>query len=156
MTNSDTEELSPGDWNYRHGDNDDDSLSANTGPLTSWAIVIGAFLVGGIGSVLVVPSSNFVSFLFVGCIVASPFWFLFTESGARWYMSEVADSDSGQSTQSVDLPTESAETKIICQSCGWQNTYENNYCHDCGDELKESTEEEDAKQSGSEVPSQNA
>lgn len=144
MTNSDSEELSSGD--YRHGndgDSDTDTLSANTDPLTSWGIVIGAFLVGGIGSVLVVPSSNFLSFLVVGCVLASPFWFLFTESGARWYMSEVANSGSEQSTQSVNLSTESAETKIICESCGWQNTQQNNFCQDCGTELDDSTEDAD-------------
>ncbi|OYR50040.1 hypothetical protein DJ74_06730 [Halorubrum sp. Ea8] len=135
MTSSDSDEVSPGDWNYRHDtNNDDETLSANTDALTSWGIVIIAFLVGGIGSVVIIPSSNFLSFLFFGSLVASPFWIIFTELGATWFMNRVVESGSNQSNQTNNTTKES-RNKIICQDCGWQNTQENNYCHDCGTEL---------------------
>ncbi|AAG19404.1 hypothetical protein PNP59_13840 [Halobacterium salinarum] len=135
MTNSDSDDLSPGDWNYSHDTNEDDeTLSANTDTITSWGIVITAFIVGGIVSAVIIPSSNFVSFIFFGCLVASPFFFIFTESGAKWYMQKIVKSDSDQLNLTNSTPKQSRK-KIVCQDCGWQNTQENNYCHDCGNEL---------------------
>lgn len=149
MTSSGSDELSPGDWNYPpdSDDDNDDTLSANTSLLTSWSIVIVAFLVGGLGSVFAIPSSNFLSFLFFGCIVASPFWILFTESGAEWYRKEVMNSNSSQ-TQNTDTTTSSDNT-IICMSCGWQNGQENNFCHDCGVALDDSSAEVEAAKADS-------
>lgn len=112
----------------------EETLSADTDPLTSWGIVLFAFFVGGTASAVAISSSNFLSFLFFGCLVASPFWIIFTESGAKWYMVKVVQSDSSQSTQ-TNYTSKKSRHKIICKDCGWQNTHENNYCHDCGTEL---------------------
>lgn len=110
----------------------EETLSADTDPLTSWGIVVFAFFVGGTASAVAISSSNFLSFLFFGCLVASPFWFIFTESGAQYYMDNIENSN--QSTQTSHTSA-SSQTNVICQSCGWQNSQDNNFCHDCGAEL---------------------
>ncbi len=115
---------------------DDETLSANTDPVTSWGIVSGFFLLGGLGSTLLIDGGNFVSFILVGCLVASPFWIILTESGAEWYAKEVMDSSPEDLKKSSDTSTSTkSRSNVICQACGWQNSSENNYCHDCGEEL---------------------
>lgn len=100
---------------------------------TSWGIVIGFFLLGGFGSLAIVPDSNFVSFIFAGCLVTFPFWAIFTESGARWAEDVTNSSDSNRTTQIQKNPEPSKES--VCQNCGWQNADDNNFCHDCGKEI---------------------
>jgi len=114
----------------------DETLSANTDPATSWGIVIGFFLLGGLGSTLLLDGSNFVSFIITGCLVASPFWLIFTESGAEWGVENLMDSTPENVKQTSDSKTSTeSRSNVVCQTCGWQNSRENNYCHDCGEEL---------------------
>lgn len=121
-----------------------EKLSADTDPLTSWAIVISVFLLGGIGSTLLITDSNLVTFTIVGCLVAFPVWVVFTESGAEWWVKEVMDSNSQELKQSSD--TMKSRSNIICQTCGWQNNHENNYCHDCGAELESLSSRNDSSE----------
>jgi uncharacterized paraquat-inducible protein A len=39
-----------------------------------------------------------------------------------------------QQQQQVD---QSSEPTVVCSECGWENTKDNNYCHDCGSKLNE-------------------
>lgn len=117
-----------------HKNSEKEGLTADNNPVVSWIIIITAFIFGGVGSLLLVPSSNFVVFVVIGCVIASPFWILLTESGAQWFMNKTNDSKSHQS-QTINTASSSSR-EIACHNCGWQNTVENNFCYDCGAELE--------------------
>lgn len=111
-----------------------EGLTSDNNPVVSWMIITIVFTIGGVGSLLLIPSSNFVVFVVIGIVIASPFWILLTESGAQWFMNKTNDLKSNQSQTVND--TSSLNKKIACHNCGWQNTVENNFCYDCGAELE--------------------
>jgi hypothetical protein len=112
----------------------EDGNAANIRPAYAWIIVLSVFSTSGMITNSQIPSGNFLSFLFVGGLVAMPFWVVLTESGAEWAMKAGDNSSTGNNTQSVDLNSSSGDTSI-CSNCGWQNPHENNFCTDCGSEL---------------------
>ena len=112
----------------------EDGPSADIRPAYGWLITISAFLISGTIVNSQLQSGNFLSFLFVGGIVAMPFWVILTDSGAEWAMEAISESNNNIGGSSS---TTSSEAKQICSDCGWQNPRTNNYCTDCGRELNE-------------------
>ncbi|GGI95000.1 hypothetical protein GCM10008995_01510 [Halobellus salinus] len=117
-----------------NNNSDKGGLTADNNPVVSWIIIVVFFTIGGVGSLLLVPNSNFVVFVVIGIVIASPFWILLTESGAQWFMNKTNDSKSNQS-QTINT-TSTSDREITCHNCGWENPVENNFCYDCGEELE--------------------
>ncbi|WP_425492012.1 zinc-ribbon domain-containing protein [Haloplanus salinarum] len=66
-----------------------------------------------------------------GYLGAIPFYAFLTKSGSKWRNNVKSYLNSSSQTQIK----KTTRKKQICSSCGWQNSQENNFCHDCGTEL---------------------
>jgi hypothetical protein len=100
----------------------------------AWLIVTAAFLIGGIFSVANVSTGYGVWFTVGGCVAAFPFWVFLTKSGMNWLNNLDSHVEEDNNTQSVTVG-DSTEREVICSACGWKNPVQNNYCHDCGNEI---------------------
>lgn len=91
------------------------------------------FLAGALASPESAVSSGF-AFAGVGVIAT---WMMVADTGVAFRRS--LDDGSGsesQQQQQVSVGGGKSKKKMqICRNCGWQNPQDNNYCHDCGDEL---------------------
>ncbi|WP_148290967.1 zinc ribbon domain-containing protein [Halorhabdus tiamatea] len=90
-------------------------------------------LVGGLGLLLVVVSWFFFA---QGQVVIAVFFLVLAFVILIVFKPEDATpfkdiSEGLEQAQSSSKPNQ----KKICQNCGWQNPKDNNYCHDCGEEL---------------------
>jgi hypothetical protein len=92
-----------------------------------------AFLIGGIIGAVANPANPVSGFFIISLLVGGVVWAFATESGKK-FREEVSENmdDMQQQQQQSDSNTEASQ---ICSNCGWQNPANNNYCHDCGEEL---------------------
>ncbi|WP_277541310.1 hypothetical protein [Haloarcula laminariae] len=134
MTSSDSDDLSPSDWNYRNDSrNEPDKavaivslLSVGVGILLSfWFSFSGNPLLG-----LVV--------LVLGVVLP----LTLTEYG-REELRRAKEQYKAGKKESYSQPKQNTQSvsKQICKQCGWQNPRSNNYCIDCGEELGGSSSE---------------
>jgi len=106
-------------------------LYERVNPILAWVIVIIAFLIcGSIGSIIA-QTTNVIFYMIFGYLGAIPFYAFLTKSGFKWRDNVNSHLDSSNQTQTTDT----TRREQICSSCGWQNSRENNFCHDCGTEL---------------------
>lgn len=56
------------------------------------------------------------------------------------FMKEFKQQSGGVAGQQQESGSKSSKRNAICQNCGWQNLQSNNFCNDCGKELKPSNE----------------
>jgi hypothetical protein len=98
-----------------------------------WATVTLAFLIGGIFGAVANPADPVSGFLIISLLLGGLAWAFATESGKK-FRDEVSENMDGmqQQQQQSDSNTQASQ---ICSNCGWQNPANNNYCHDCGEEL---------------------
>lgn len=101
-----------------------------------WIVGAAAMLLVGIAGVAASPDQPLTSFLVFAPMTGIILWVTITKSGIafRESISEELEDDSQQQQQQIST-TQSQSNKIICQNCGWKNPAENNYCHDCGNEI---------------------
>lgn len=129
MTNSDSDELSPSDWNYRHDERIKPSKIEAIASLSSI----------GLGIIL----SFFFSFSgepFLGLVVlviGIGLPMILTEKGRRGLndMKRKYNEEKTGSSSQQQQEQQTSRSKQICGDCGWQNPRNNNYCNDCGEEL---------------------
>lgn len=95
-------------------------------------ILIGSFLVGGILGAIANPASAGSAFFVVGIFFAGIAWTFATEEGKEFRKEFKKNMDDAQQTQQQNS---SSAPSIVCSNCGWQNPEDNNYCHDCGEEI---------------------
>jgi len=72
--------------NWGHLIVSNDGPSADIRPSYAWVIVGLVFVISGSIANSQIQSGNFISFLFVGGLIAMPFWITLTDSGAEWFM----------------------------------------------------------------------
>ncbi|WP_158055870.1 zinc ribbon domain-containing protein [Halorussus halophilus] len=100
-------------------------------------VIVGflGFIVGALSSPETAGSSG-VTIAAVGVIVT---WMVVAETGVAFRRSISDDSDGAgsQQQQQVSIGGKNSKKgpKRVCGNCGWQNSVDNNYCHDCGEEL---------------------
>lgn len=99
---------------------------------TRWAIVAGAFLVGGILGAMANPTQAASAFIGMGFLFGGVAWLFVTESGKKFRKEFAENMNDMQQQQQA---SSSSKPKVVCSECGWQNPKTNNYCHDCGSEL---------------------
>lgn len=99
-------------------------------PVTRGGAVVGLWIVGFIFGIIMQAPPPTAALL--GIITASIGFISITQRGVimKRMMSDL-DLDTQQQSQTSSSP----DSKRICPSCGWRNPDENNYCHDCGEEL---------------------
>lgn len=99
-----------------------------------WGIVAAAFLVGGILGAASNPAEPVSGFFVIGFIAGGVAWAFATESGKAFRKEFKENMDEMQQQQQQS--TSSSQSKVICSNCGWKNPETNNYCHDCGEQLR--------------------
>lgn len=128
MTNSDSEELSPGDWNYRHDERTE--LSNIEG--------IASLLSLGLGSILsfffIFSGDPFLGLIVLAIGVGLPI--LSTKEARTDLKHWMIDHDEMENdSRSQNEQISNSKSEQICSDCGWQNPHSNNFCIDCGGEL---------------------
>lgn len=108
-------------------------LCERINPILAWVIVVVAFLVCGLIASIIAQTTNIVFYMLFGYLGAIPFYAILTKSGLQWRNNVSSYHSSNNQTQTTKTPRK----ERICSSCGWQNSRENNFCHDCGTELGE-------------------
>lgn len=100
-----------------------------------WIIGISLFFLGGMLGVMSNPDTPANGFFVIGSFFVAITWVLITETGIAFRRS-ISDSANNQQQQqqTVSTGSDSGPTDV-CQDCGWQNPVDNNYCHDCGNEI---------------------
>jgi hypothetical protein len=97
-----------------------------------YAIIIGAPIIFGlIGTIILQDLAG--GFVFIGGLTFICFSIFMTKPGVQFLKN--MEEDMGNNQQQQQKPSRS-KPKRICSKCGWQNPESNNYCHDCGAELK--------------------
>lgn len=129
----DSDALEPSDWNYKHDERIEPSKSE------------------AIASLLSIGLGILISFLFM--LSGEPLFGLaalavgigmpaiFTELGRRMVNDTIKNmkheyKSGKESRYNQQNQTEVSKSKQICMDCGWQNPSNNNFCTDCGQELK--------------------
>ena len=100
---------------------------------------VGLFIIGGILGAVSNPTQPIFAFFVIGILAAGVAWLTITKSGVafRKQIAENAGNNNQQQQQQVSRGKKNERT-VICQECGWKNPKQNNYCHDCGNEIQES------------------
>ena len=100
--------------------------------LMAWGGLAVIFIMEFIGLLLIINGNPLLSML----VVASPFvaLLLYTDGNIE------ALKNLPDTIEKFQQQEKLAESKPqqTCQSCGWQNPKQNNFCHDCGSELSNS------------------
>jgi hypothetical protein len=98
-----------------------------------WGIVVGTFLVGGIlGAVS--NAEPVMGFFVGGLFFGGVAWAFATESGENFRKEFKENMEEAQQQQ--QQTSSNSKPKVVCSNCGWKNPKANNYCHDCGEQLK--------------------
>lgn len=100
------------------------------------AIGVVVFIIGGLLGAGSNPDPA-VGFMGIGFLFLIVAWVIITESGVafrRVMSKEMAEAAEQQQQQTINTGKSNEKTRA-CQNCGWQNPKNNNYCHDCGNEL---------------------
>jgi len=128
MTDSNQEELSPDDWNYRRDERIDPSKTESIASISS--IGLGIVL-----SFWLTSTGNPVLALLVLAIGFGLPLFL-TEGGQVMLKDAQRNYNEGkENSLSQQQEQQSGTSKQVCSECGWQNPRQNQYCHDCGVQL---------------------
>lgn len=106
---------------------------------------VGAFLLGGFIGAFVYSTNPLFGFFVFGLMASFSVSLIITEAGValRRTMEDIDmdtnNSSDNQQQQQISTNQRSGPT-TVCQNCGWQNPANNNYCHDCGNEIKSTSE----------------
>jgi len=99
-----------------------------------WGIGIAVFIMAGIVGALMAPeiATTAAALFSLGGVVLT--WLAITETGVA-FRRQLENMDTNTQSQQQQIEKSNQSSKRTCQNCGWQNRKQNNFCHDCGNEL---------------------
>lgn len=106
-------------------------LHERINPVIAWGIIILSFIIFGLIGSIITQTQNLVLYCIFGYLGTVPFYAFLTKSGLKWrnnVNSHLQPDNQSQTSKTVSK-------RQICSTCGWKNSQENNFCHDCGTEL---------------------